>query len=122
MDKLTVTAGPGTTASSIVFTLQGPITVFDCFDLQYQLQEDQSQTTIIDMTGVPYVDSTGVALLVRGQTARDKTGRRMALVGVGKRARTILELTRVSQIFQMFDNVEAAEAAMKTNPAVVTAD
>ena len=121
MDKLTVTSAPGSTASSVVFLLEGPTTVFDCFEFQYLLQEDQSLTTVIDMTSVPYVDSTGVAVLVKAQTSRDKTGRKLALAGLGKRAKTILDLTRVSQIFHVYDNVALAEAALNGKEMGLTA-
>ncbi|GAC1649310.1 MAG: hypothetical protein NVS9B15_08480 [Acidobacteriaceae bacterium] len=121
MDKLTVTSARGSTESTVVFVLDGPITVFDCFEFQYMLQEEQSQSTIIDLSAVPYVDSTGVAVLVKAQTSRDKTGRKLALAGLGKRARTILELTRVIQIFKVFDTTALADAALNGSSIGVNA-
>jgi anti-anti-sigma regulatory factor len=42
---------------------------------------------------------------------RQHAGRRLALVGVSKRVRDALKVTRVEQFFQFFDSVSAAEEA-----------
>ena len=60
------------------------------------------QAVCVDMSGVSYIDSSGVASLVEGyQTARTrKLG--FCLVGVSEAAMSVLELARLDKIFPIY--------------------
>ena len=67
----------------------------------------QGQHTLVDLSGVSYIDSSGVASLVEGfQTARKKT-LRFGLIGVSEAAMSVLELARLEQVFPIHADLAA---------------
>jgi len=66
---------------------------------------------IVDLTGVPYVDSAGLGSLVGAYVNHQKDGRMLALVGVNERVRYSLKLMHVESFFRFFDTLAEAEAA-----------
>jgi anti-sigma B factor antagonist len=95
--------------SVLVFT--GPFTLESLFEAQSQLRADTGETTVIDMTSVPYVDSAGIGALVNAHVSREKSGRRLVLAGVTERVRQTLEVTRVAQVFRFAPTVQDVDAA-----------
>ena len=81
------------------------------FEFQATVRADQSKSSILDFTGVPYVDSAGIGALVGAYVTRQHGGRSLALVGVSERIHHALQVTRVEQFFRFFDSVSAAEEA-----------
>jgi anti-sigma B factor antagonist len=67
---------------------------------------------VLEMTDVPYIDSSAVGVLVGAHVNRDKEGRSLILVGVSDRVRTILKVTHVDQFFRFSDKLpeDAARA------------
>jgi len=71
----------------------------------------QGRNVLVDMGGVTYIDSSGVASLVEAfQTAR-KAGIRFALVGVSAAAMRVLQLTRLDRVFAIHPSLDEAMAA-----------
>jgi anti-sigma B factor antagonist len=66
----------------------------------------RGKPVVVDMSGVGYMDSSGVASLVEAfQLARRKdTGFGLAALTDG--ARRVLELARLDRVFHIFDSVE----------------
>ena len=62
--------------------------------------EDGYTQLVIDLTGVPFIDSSGLAALVSGLEAAREVGGTLKLVGLGKQARTAFELTRLDRVFE----------------------
>jgi anti-sigma B factor antagonist len=64
--------------------------------------------TIVNLQGVKYIDSSGVASLVEAlKASRDcKTG--LALYGLSPTVREVLELTRLLKLFEIYDDEESA--------------
>ena len=61
---------------------------------------------LVDLSGVGYIDSSGVASLVESlQTAR-KAGSTLVLVSVSDSARRVLELARLDKVFTICDTIE----------------
>jgi anti-sigma B factor antagonist len=63
---------------------------------------------ILDLSGVPYLDSSGLGSLVSACTSAAKAGRRIALAGVNHRVLKVFEITKVEQIFLMFPTLSDA--------------
>ena len=109
-ETLQVETRPGKAPDTRVLRLAGSLTLSSCFDLQDRLRADTSTSClIVDMTDVPYVDSSGIGCLVNGYIAQHMAGGRMVLVGVNKRVLETLHETRVQQFFSIFPTVEEAE-------------
>lgn len=68
---------------------------------------NQGQHTLVDLSGVSYIDSSGVASLVEGfQSARKKT-LRFGLIGVSEAAMSVLELARLDKVFPIHADLAA---------------
>ncbi len=65
---------------------------------------------IIDLSGVPYMDSSGVATLVEAmKLVRNHKGS-LALCGMNDRVRGIFEIARLDQYFAIHDSIDSAIA------------
>lgn len=79
------------------------------FDFQARVRANTAKTLIIDLTGVPYVDSARIGALVGAYVTHQKEGKSLSLVGVNDRVLNALKITRVEQFFRLFRTVEEAE-------------
>jgi anti-sigma B factor antagonist len=64
----------------------------------------------MNLTGVRYIDSSGVASLVEALKAARDQGLRFILYGLSPAAREVLQLSRLITIFEVFDNEQQALA------------
>jgi anti-sigma B factor antagonist len=95
-----------------VLRLNGPLTLSNFFPFQSMVRGNTSRHLIVDLSGVPYIDSAGIGALVGAYVNHQKEGRSLALVGVTDRVRGSLQVTRVEQFFQFHDTLAAAQDAM----------
>ena len=72
------------------------------------VRRENAPTMILDLSGVPYLDSSGLGSLVSACTSAAKAGRRIALAGVNHRVLKVFEITKVEQIFLMFPTLSDA--------------
>lgn len=110
-DSLRIEDRPGTQPGQRVLRLTGALVLATVFDFQATVRADQSQSLIIDFSGVPYVDSAGIGALVGAYVTRQNSRRSLALVGVSDRIHNALKITHVQQFFRFFNSVRAAEEA-----------
>jgi anti-sigma B factor antagonist len=75
------------------------------------LNKKEATRVIVNLAGVRYVDSSGVASLVEGLQLSRKSQVRFALCGLQKAPRQVLELTRLIKVFEIHDTLETALAA-----------
>jgi len=66
---------------------------------------------IVDLSRVTYIDSSGLAALIEGMQNVEEYGGKFALAGLQETIRTIFEIARLDQVFQIFPDVDAALAA-----------
>lgn len=66
---------------------------------------------VVDLSGVPYMDSSGVATLVEALQAARKTGAKLVLCALAPRVRSILEISRLDTVFTIVADRAAAESA-----------
>ena len=69
------------------------------------------QKVLIDLDGVPYIDSTGVGFLVGSHTTISQEGGSLKLVRVKPK---ILEVLKVMNLLKVFDIYEEEETALKS--------
>jgi anti-sigma B factor antagonist len=67
---------------------------------------------LVDMSGIDNVDSTGLGEMVGYLQRFEKEGRRLALLRPHRRILSLLRLTRLDEIFPVFDDREAAIAEL----------
>jgi anti-sigma B factor antagonist len=98
-----------------ILDLTGDITLFNSPEIRKALivllKDERVPQLFINMTGVKYVDSSGIASLVEGlKIARDQ-GSRFVLYGLSKPAVTVLELTHLLHVFEVHATEAEALAA-----------
>ena len=101
----------GTPHDYRVLRLSGPVTISNFFQFQSLVRGSRSRKLILDLSGVPYMDSAGIGALVGAYVNHQKDGRSLALVGVKKRVRDALQVTRVEQFFRFYDTEADAHEA-----------
>lgn len=72
------------------------------------VSQGDPRTVVIDFTGVDYINSTGIALVV-GVLARARAeSRTLIAAGLSEHYREIFTITRLSDYMQMYADVDAA--------------
>ena len=71
-------------------------------------------SVLVDMSGIDNVDSTGLGELVGYLQRFEKEGRRLALYRPHRRILSLLRLTRLDEIFPIFEDREEAITALST--------
>ena len=95
-----------------VLSLRGPLTMENVQPFMNAVRRESAPTMILDFTGVPYLDSSGLGSLVSAYTSCQKSGRRVALTGINQRVLKVFEITKVEPIFLMFPTVSDALEAL----------
>jgi anti-sigma B factor antagonist len=67
---------------------------------------EKKQPVLVDLSGVGYIDSSGVASLVESLQSTRKVGTKLVLVAVSDGARRVLGLARLDKVFTICDTVE----------------
>ncbi len=112
-NQLTVAGRAGSRAGQHILKISGPIKYGAIELLQEAIQAARAQGLILDLTDVPYVDSSAVGVLVQVYVSCRKSQRNLALVGLSDRVRNVLHLASVDILFQTFDSVPEAEEALQ---------
>lgn len=105
------------TPNAMVVSLSGEVDIVRSPDLQASLQEAINRipgkgAVVVDLSGVTYMDSSGVATLVRGLQLSRKKGVGLVLCSLQDRVRSIFEIARLDTVFPMASTLdEALEAA-----------
>jgi anti-anti-sigma factor len=92
----------------VVMKLAGPLTLQNMFEFQSELANNKPPMMVFDLTGVPYMDSAGIGVLINYYVSAERTGRRMALAGANERIDALLVLTKVQRLLHSFGTVEEA--------------
>lgn len=74
-----------------------------------KVAEEKPKRLIVNLEGVPYMDSSGVATLVEAMQIARRQSMTLVLCGVQTRVRSILEIARLDQLFKIADNAAAAK-------------
>jgi len=73
-----------------------------------QLIEQGKKNSIVNLKGVDYIDSTGLGTLVIGHSTSESAGGAMKLLHVSKRSAQLMILTKLSTVFQIFNDEQGA--------------
>lgn len=72
----------------------------------------QGKAILVDLSGVGYIDSSGVASLVESFQAARKAGTDLVLVSVSDGAKRVLQLARLDKVFTICDSLDDGIAAL----------
>lgn len=81
------------------------------FGFQGEFRAMTPACLILDLSGVPYMDSAGLGVIMNYFVAAQDDHRKFLLAGVNERIVALLEMTKVDQVLILYPSVEAAETA-----------
>ena len=111
MDELRIETVAGQDGVQI-FKLTGPFTISTMFEFQALVREQKAPITLIDLSGVPYMDSAALGALLGVHVSCQREGRKYGLVGVSDRLMTLFKVAGVDGILVTYASAEAAQAAV----------
>ena len=99
-----------------IVELTGDLDVAGAPTLQNALQEiidSGGQHVVVDLGAVPFMDSSGLGVLVAAHRRMAAVGGRLALANPGPALQKVFQLTRTNRLFEMHDTVSDAIAEMR---------
>lgn len=72
---------------------------------------DARRPVLVDLAGVTYIDSSGIASFVEGYQRARRDGLQFGLVAVSAPVLAVLRLARLDRVFPIHPDVSAARAA-----------
>jgi anti-sigma B factor antagonist len=98
-----------------VLRCEGRIVLGEAPELRASLRsawEGGAKRIVLDLTGVNYIDSSGIGELVSAYTTTRNSGGELVLAGLTKKVSDLLKITKLYTVFQVFETAETAEAAI----------
>lgn len=74
--------------------------------------EGGTKNLIVDLSGITFIDTSGLSVLISAYKLMRGNDGRMVLTGIPDNVRTLLELTRLNEIFELHASTETAIAAL----------
>lgn len=108
--ELSYSIANATKADTVLLHLTGPFTLGNMFQLQSELRSLKPACLIMDLAGVPYMDSAGLGVIMNYYVSAQNHGRKFYVCGVNERVRALLEMTKVDSVLHLSPSVEAALA------------
>lgn len=109
---LTIETAPGALAGILILRLSGSLTLGDLPKLQAAAKAITEPLVVLDMSGVPYVDSAGLGAIMNFHLSAQKQGRRLAVAALQQRIAALMELTKVNTVLKVYPTVADAESTL----------
>jgi anti-sigma B factor antagonist len=112
-DPLAIERKSGKSPDTLIFQLTGPVTLRNLFGLQDQLRSGEvPRAVILDLSGVPYMDSAGMGAIVNYYVFCQNRGVKLVVAGVSSRVMELFKMTRVDSVLTLAPTTETAEASL----------
>lgn len=92
----------------------------DCQEVEWQMEDllkNQKTKVVFDLTGLQYIDSTGIGIIVMCHGKLKKSGGELRVACPQGVVDDTIKLTRVDQIVPLFPTCAAATASFLAPPA-----
>ena len=100
---------------AVILTLDGEIDLHGSPDLRTDLlallQQTGAKKLILNLSKVPYVDSSAIAIMVESLQRLRKIGGKICLTGLQPRVKGLIEIARLNTLFVICNNEAEALAA-----------
>jgi anti-sigma B factor antagonist len=73
-----------------------------------ELVSKGNKKILLNLGEVSYIDSSGIGEMVSGFTSVTNSGGQLKLVGLNKRVKDLLQITKLYTVFEVFDDEAAA--------------
>lgn len=94
-----------------IFSPEGAIDLHVAPEIRASLREiidEKPKRLVVDLSRVPYVDSSGIAVLIGAKQSLEEEGGAFLLAAADETVRLILESAKLDQYFGLFPTVDAA--------------
>lgn len=95
-----------------IVRIAGPLTLNTLFEFQSEVRKDEETALVVDLAGVPYMDSAGLGSVLGAYASCQRTGRGFAVAGPPDRVMTLFRMSRVDSILPIYASLEAAEGSL----------
>jgi anti-sigma B factor antagonist len=110
--NLEIITRPGGRDGLRILVLKGRLTIETAHCFQDAIKRENAPDVIIDMSGVPSMDSAGLGVMIAAYVRAKKTSRKLGIAGMNERVKAVTDTTRLSQFLQIYATVKDAEAAL----------
>ena len=93
-----------------ILRLSGPLILTTLGEFQSRVRAVQSNNLILDLTGVPYVDSAGIGALIGTYVRHQRDENGLSLVGVNDRVYAALKIAHIETFFRFFNSLVDVKA------------
>jgi len=96
----------------------GSLTLFESGALRQAISDllaDKRKDIVLNLSGLEYLDSSGIGELVRNYLTVIKTGGSLKVVGLSQKVEDILKITQLYKVFPEFPNEQAALDSFPSN-------
>jgi anti-sigma B factor antagonist len=105
---------PSTLPKTEVLALEGEIDLHRSPEIKEMLQpliQQKVPRILLDLTGVSYIDSSGLAVFIEALQLVLGYGGKLGLFGLQESVRNIFAIARLDQVFEIFPTEAEAQAA-----------
>jgi anti-sigma B factor antagonist len=104
-----------------VIALTGDVTAAceaELMDAYREAGQQQIRGIVLDFSGLDYMNSSGIGLLVTLLVRAKREGRQLSAFGLSDHYRQIFELTRLDEVISVHDDEDRAVVAARTGATV----
>ena len=102
----------------MILDLKGKLTIGEGDELLKDkvnsLIQQGHQKLLLNLEGVPYVDSAGLGEIVRTYTTVSRQGGKLKLLNLTKRIEDLLAITKLLTVFETFESEQEAVKSFQT--------
>ena len=73
-----------------------------------EMIDKKPERLVVDLSAVSYIDSAGLAALIQAMQKVEGYGGKFVLAGLQETVRSVFEISRLDQVFQIFPDADAA--------------
>lgn len=97
-----------------IVILSGEVDLYNSPQVRKKLTElinHKNPHIIVDLSGVTYMDSSGLATLVEAMQKIAKNNGKFILVGIKGAVKNMFEIARLNEVFSIYENITTALAS-----------
>lgn len=102
-----------------IFKPQGYVSAANASQFLEQLtttiKVETNSILLLDMKEVEFMDSAGLMAVIKGLRLAKSLNKRLSICSVNPSVKMVFELTQLDEVFEIFENRDAFEAALEMN-------
>ena len=109
--------------SAAIIEVQGEVDLYTSPRMReaiVQTASAKAPTVVVDLSGVGYMDSSGVATLVEGLQLSRGYGGAFRLAGLGGAVREVFKFAKLEKVFEIYPDATRALAGPRSSPPGAT--